>query len=392
MTISDQYLELGLRLGRHVDGLVDSYYGPDEISARIDAEPLRDSGALAGDAARLLEALDGAELEEGRARWLRAQLVGLETVARRLAGEEIPFADEVERCYGVRPRRVPEDDFEAAHRALDEILPGDGSLAERYQAWREGNPLEIERLAPLLEAIAADLRARTAALFGLPEGERAELDYVSDEPWTAFNYYLGGLRSRVAFNMDVPMAASLVTGLIAHEIYPGHHTEHAWKEQRVVRERGYLEESINLVGTPQGLVSEGIAGLAPEIVVDDEDPLTAEHLARLGIAYDADLNRSVRRAARPLDGVSVNAAQLIHEEGAPTEDVREYLRRWGLRSERRAELNLRFIADPVWRSYITTYTDGYYLCRDFVGDDPARYRRLLTEQLTPADLELQARV
>src|SRR6266545_3684227 len=255
--------------------------------------------------------------------------------------------------------------------------PGDGSLAERYQAWREGNPLEIERLAPLL---------------GLPEGERAELDYVSDEPWTAFNYYLGGLRSRVAFNMDVPMAASLVTGLIAHEIYPGHHTEHAWKEQRVVRERGYLEESINLVGTPQGLVSEGIAGLAPEIVVDDEDALTAEHLARLGIAYDADLNRSVRRAARPLDGVSVNAAQLIHEEGAPTEDVREYLRRWGLRSERRAELNLRFIADPVWRSYITTYTDGYYLCRDFVGDDPARYRRLLTEQLTPADLELQARV
>ena len=28
MTHAERYLELGLRLGKHVDGLVDAYYGP----------------------------------------------------------------------------------------------------------------------------------------------------------------------------------------------------------------------------------------------------------------------------------------------------------------------------------------------------------------------------
>ena len=45
-----------------------------------------------------------------------------------------------------------------------------------------------------------------------------------------------------------------------------------------------------------------------------------------------------------------------------------------------------FITDPVWRSYVSTYTDGHDLCRDFVDGDPVRFKRLLTEQLTPADL------
>jgi hypothetical protein len=45
-----------------------------------------------------------------------------------------------------------------------------------------------------------------------------------------------------------------------------------------------------------------------------------------------------------------------------------------------------FITDPMWRSYITTYPNGYRLCGDFVAGDVGRFKRLLTEQLTPADL------
>ena len=62
------YLELCLRLGRHVDGLVDSYYGPPELQKRIEAEELHAPGALATDAASLVESLD--ELAESRRRWL----------------------------------------------------------------------------------------------------------------------------------------------------------------------------------------------------------------------------------------------------------------------------------------------------------------------------------
>jgi hypothetical protein len=375
----ERYLELCLRLGRHVDGLVDAYYGPPEIKERVDGEELSDPAALAETAASLI-----AELDDNR--WLLAQLVGLETVARRLAGEEIAYEDEVERCYGVRPAWVPEDSFEAAHRELDEALPGSGSLAERYQGWREGDGLQGGALAAVFDGMAEDFRSRTAALFELPEGESVEVDYVSDEPWTAFNYYLGDLRSRIAVNTDVPMTPDIVANLASHEGYPGHHTEHSWKEQLYVRE-GHLEESALMVGTPSSLISEGIASLASEILLgDDEEQVIAGHVQRTGVAYDPELSRTVKKARLPITYVGGNVALFVHTRGATEDEAIDYLMQWGLVTRRRAEQSVRFITDPVWRTYISTYTAGYDLCREFVDGDPARFKRLLTEQLTPADL------
>jgi hypothetical protein len=380
------YVELCLRLGRHVEGLVDAYYGPAEVAERVDSEPLRDPAALATDAARLLETLDDEELDAQRRRWLQAQLVGLETVAQRLAGEEISYEDEVERCYGIRPQLVPEEEFEAAHRELDEALPGSGPLAERYQAWREGDGLRGESLVGMVDGLAAELRSRTAAQLGLPAGETVEFEYVTDKPWAAFNYYLGDLRSRIEFNTDGAMTPDFVLELVAHECYAGHHTEHAWKEQRLVREGGRAEESVFMVGTPQSLVSEGIAGLASEILLgDEEEEVTAAHVPP-NTAYDIDQSRAVKHARHPLAGVGGNAALLLHANGVAEDEVRDYIMHWGLFSERRAEQALRFITDPVWRSYSMTYASGYQLCRDFVARDPERFKRLLTEQLTPADL------
>lgn len=388
MTVPEAYVELALRLGRHVDGLVDSHYGDASVKKRVDAEPLREPATLAEDANHLITELDDGALDEQRRRWLRSQLVGLETVARKLAGEKVSYADEVERCYGVRPRRTPEEQLDAAHRALDDVLPPGGSLGDRYQAWREGDPIPTEQLEPLLEGISADLRARTAELVGLPDGESAVIELVSDEPWAAYNYYEGGLRSRIAVNADIPMAPNFITELMAHELYSGHQTEHSWKEQMLYRERGYAEAGILMIGTPESLIAEGIAGLAVELLLEDEDAFTAEHLAAKGIDYDASLAREVRRARRALDGVGGNVALMLYEDGASQEDALEYLRHWALRSDRSAQQALRFITDPMWRSYVTTYADGYRICCDWVDGDQARFKRLLTEQLTPADLAL----
>jgi hypothetical protein len=380
------YVELGLRLGRHVDGLVDAYFGPPEIAVRVDAEPLRSVTELAADAGALLEGLDG-ELDPGRARWLKAQLTGLETVARRLAGDEIPFADEVERCYGVRPRRVSEEHFERAHRELDAVLPPGASLAERYQAWREGDPLQGDVLRTVVAALSAEFRGRTEELFGLPAGESVTWEFVSDEPWSAFNYYQGGLHSRIAVNLDVGLSPDFTAELVAHEAYAGHHTEHAWKEHELVLEQGHTEESILMIGTPQSTIAEGIAGLSPDVLFCDDLPeVTARHVAAVGRHYDAELAKAAQRAAKPLESVVGNAALLLHEDGVSTDEARDYLMRWGLSSERRASHNVRFMTDPVWRSYITIYADGRRLCKEWVAGDPARFRRLLTEQLCPADL------
>jgi hypothetical protein len=375
----ERYLELCLRLGRHVDGLVDAYYGPQEIAERVDAEELRDPAALVQDADSLLEQVDDD--------WLGAQLVGLETVASKLAGEDVAYEDEVERCYGVRPDWVSEESFEAAHGELDDLLPGDGSLAERYQVWREEDALDGESLVGVYDSMLADFRQRAKALFGLPEGESVEVEYVSDEPWSAFNYYQGGLRSRIAVNTDATLIPDFVLELATHEAYPGHHAEHAWKEQIHVVEGGRLEESALMVGTPSSLVSEGVASLASEILLGGEaEQVTAEHVDGTGVRYDPELSQRVKEAIRPLAYVGGNIALLVHTRGSSEEDAIEYSMKWSLRSRKRAEQSVRFITDPLWRSYVTTYTAGYDLCRDWVDGDLDRFKRLLTEQLTPADL------
>jgi hypothetical protein len=382
----ERYIELGLRLGRHADGLVDAYYGPTEIKERVDAEDLSDPADLARDAAGLLDSLDG--LEGQRRKWLRAQLVGLETVARRLAGEDVSYEEEVERCYGVRPEHVPEEQFEQAHHALDEALPGDGSLAERYQAWRDTSTLAGDELARAIDSMAADLRVRTQELTGLPDGEDVEFDYVTDEPWSAFNYYLGGLRSKCAVNTDVPLTPAFLISVVAHETYPGHHTEHAWKESVLVQEQGVIEESILMIGTPHSLISEGIATLASEMALGDEtERVAAEHVRDSGVPFDPDLATTVLEASKPLRTVTTNAALLLHSQGASEEETRQYLKHWALASDRRVEQGMRFLTHPVWRTYSTTYTDGYRICSAFVDGDPERFKRLLREQLTPADLQ-----
>lgn len=389
--VVERYLLLGLRLGRHLDGLVDAYYGPPALAQRVDDEPKVALGELVAEASRLVGDLDGRGglegLDPARRRWLRAQCAGLVTTASKLRGDAIGYSDEVESCYGVRPERVPEERFAAAHAALDEVLPGSGSLAERYGTWREAQAVPPERLGDAIASLAEDFRARTDAMFGLPEGEHVAFELVRDQPWSGFNYYEGGLRSRVAINVDLPVLSPTLAHLVAHEAYPGHHTEHSRKEVGLVRRRGHLEETIFLVGTPQCLLAEGLADLGLEVLVGERpEPVVAEHLRPLGVPYDAQIVARVAEAAQSLDKVRGNAALLLHEDGADPDDAVAYLSRWSLLPRARAEKAVSFLMDPTWRSYISCYVEGLPLCRGWVGGDPARFERLLSEPLTPAQL------
>ena len=112
--IIDRYLELGLRLGRHIEGFVDAYYGPQSLSVRVAAEAVSAPDALATDAARLIADLDAGVDEDlvdaRRRRWIRAQVLGLHASARKLAGEDIGG------MAGGRTVLVPK--AAAAHRRL----------------------------------------------------------------------------------------------------------------------------------------------------------------------------------------------------------------------------------------------------------------------------------
>lgn len=397
-----EYVRLGLRLGRHNPDLVDSYYGPPELRLAVDAEPMRALPRLRAECRELIARLDAGEDPAGddggtpavagqRRRWLRSQLVGLETTIASMAGEPLGYEEEVRAAFGVRPRRVDEDEIAQAHRRLDGVLPGSGDVRDRMVEFRDRHAIPVERLPALIADLADDLRERTASLFGLPDGEHVHFELVSDRPWSGFNYYEGDLTSRVAINTDLPVPSSSIGHLIAHEAYPGHHTEGCRKEVGLARARKQVEETIALIGTPSCTLAEGLADLGLEVLLGAASvDVVGEHVRRHGVTYESEVIGVVSAWSEVASRVRGNLALLLHVDAVAPAEVVEYAQRWLLMEPERAAKAVQFLTDPTWRAYIFCYIEGLDLCRAFVAGDPARFARLVSEQLTPADLAVEA--
>lgn len=324
------------------------------------------------------------ELGDG---WLRDQVVGLRTYAGVLAVESRSYADEVEGCYGVRPTHTDEAVFASAHEQLEELLPGDGPLAERYERWRASSRVPTDQVESTIAAVIEEARSWSRNLVDLPDGEGVALEIVRGEPWLAFCNYLGDLRSGIAVNVDLPMAAGELLVLALHETYPGHHTEACSKEHLLVRGQGLIEETLLLVPAPQSLVSEGIATLAPTMLLEgDGGAALAAIVHDAGIEFDLPHALAVERALEPCRWAEVNAALLLHENAADEAETQAYLQRWGLVGPELAAHLIRFLNEPSSRSYIITYPAGRELCGAYVAGEPERFRRLLTEQVRVGDL------
>ena len=262
-------------------------------------------------------------------------------------------------AYGVTPTRVDEEEIAASHRRLEESLGGTGDLRDRMAAFRDAHAIPKDRLRGVIDDLAEDFRERTDAMFGLPDGEHIDFELVEHQPWSGFNYYLGDLRSRVAINVDLPVASTSIDHLVAHEAYPGHHTEHSRKEVGLVRREGWFEESIFLVGTPQCVLAEGLADLGIEVLLgDDRREVTGAHLRRHGITYDVEAVEAVAAFGEMSSRVRGNLGLLLHEDGADVDDVVDYAERWLLTDRARAEKAVSFQTDPTWRAYISCYIEG----------------------------------
>lgn len=387
MDIPERYVRLCLRVGRHVDGFIDASIGPSEREQSVASEEPIDPRRLRDEAQLLLDGLGDADLEEDRRRWLRGQLEALECATARLSGEDIAWTDEVERCLGVRPTRTDTKVFEDVHGRLDAALPGSGTVRERFIAWDENNAVPREKIVPALERLKEVLGPRAHALALMPAEESVAYEIVSDKTWTAYNWYQGQHRSRVEVNADLPISIVLLVDLAAHEAYPGHHTERTAKDTHLYRDLGRLETSVVIAPAPESLISEGIAMNALEAALGPESfHVVADVLADMDLRFDPIEAHQVQLADMALYASATNAAFMLHEDGAATDEAEEYLREWALESNEKAARTVAFLTDPSSRAYMSAYTDGRRLCRDFAQRAPGNFTRLLTEQLTSADL------
>ncbi|QKT06633.1 DUF885 domain-containing protein [Gordonia sp. X0973] len=400
--IVTEYLRIGLAFDLLEEGFVDAYTGDPALRAQVRDEGRPDPAVLARSAAQLHDRLPG-DLPADRAEFIGSHLRALECSARKFAGEDIGFVDEVRAYFDVDIAPQDPQVYRESHRQLADALgvaDDPETLRAAYRAYRRATEIPADRLGDCVTAFASALRDEVRKSVDLPVAETVEFEIVSDQPWSGFNYYLGGYRSRVAINTDVPQQLSALPHLVAHEAYPGHHTEHCRKEELLVG-GGQGEQTIFLVNTPQCLMAEGLADHALRAAIGPDWPLWAETVyADLGLRFDAHRARAVGEATAGLLAVRQDAALLLHDRGSDADEVTTYLARWLLVGEDRARQMLRFLTSGLWRAYISTYVEGYRLLGDWLdagaadAPDPAaararRFGRLLDEPLTPARLRAE---
>ncbi|MET0191328.1 MAG: DUF885 domain-containing protein [Pseudonocardia sediminis] len=380
---------LALRLDRLVPGVLDGPVADTALRRHVADEPGPDPAVLLRQARRLSRELPDAGLPPRRERFVAAQLGALECRLRIVTGERVPFDEEVLASYGVPPRAGDPDVYREAHRRLGDLLPGTGALDARMADHRDRDRIPPEHLDAAVAAMTAEMRLRTGRVIALPAGESVELDVVPDRPWTAFTRHLGGYRSRIAVSATSRLRRGQLLPLVVHEAYPGHHTQNC---RSVAAADDRPELRLRLVHSPQGLLAEGMADAALDVLPGPGWGAVAQRvLDGVGLHVDGALAEEVESALTMLGRVRQDAALMRHRDGAGPDEVAAYLSRWLVVDDGRARRMLSFLDHPQWRSYATTYAEGRPLVTAWLarpGTDPvANLRSLLDEPVTPADLQ-----
>ncbi len=380
--VSRAYLIAGLAIGEIVEGFVDSYHGPEELRATAAATSPVEALEILGSVIDTLE-------RSHRKSWLDSQFRAMQATLDIVEGRLTTYREQVRSCYDIEPEWVDDARFLEAHEKLESLLPGNGTIGERQIAWRKQFELENDRILPLAGPILDELRKRTRRILELPEEESFELVLVQNQPWSGYNWYLGSCRSRIEINTDLPVLLNRLPDLLAHEGYPGHHTEHSAREAFQFLERGEGEFAIALLTTPQAVISEGIATNALETVVPEKELpgwLQEFVYGPAGMGVDIERDLEIARASRALGSVMGNAALLVHDQGKSVDAAVDYLVRYGLRSEREARQSMEFVMHPLFRTYVYTYTAGYDLIYNTLQNHPDQtemFRDLLLDHWSP---------
>ena len=405
--VARDYVLLQLTIGEKEDGYIDAYYGPPAVQEQARAEAPQQSlpmleartVALRVRAGQFADdGVEGVTMEERRARFLSAQLTAARTRLRMMRGEKLGFVEEAQGLFGVTPELPPLATFDPVLAQIEALVPGepaDGPLWQRLEAFNRRFDIPADRLPAVFDAAIAECKRRTVAHLALPEGESFDLGYVTDKPWSGYNYYQGRYHSRIEINTDLPTRLNRAVDLGCHEGYPGHHVFNALLERDLVNARGWVEFAVYPLYSPQSLIAEGSANYGIDLAFPGDEQLAFETrvLAPLAGLEGADLAtyRKLNAATRALGPARYTIAARYLAGELDAEKARALLQQYQLVSPERAAQSLRFI--DAYRSYIINYGLGRDMVQASVeragpgqAERWARMIRLLSEPTLPGDL------
>ena len=398
--IAKDYVQMQLEIGEREPGYVDAYYGPKEWAEAAKATP-RSLPALVKEATALTartNAVDPAELDPlsiRRRAFLLAQLRAASTRLRMAQGEKLSFAEEAQGLFGVRVELKPLASYDPVLDRIAALVPGSGSLAERVDAFQNRFTIPKERLKPVFDAAIEECKRRTAQHIQLPPGERFTMEFVTGKSWSGYNYYQGDYDSLIQINTDLPIRISRAVDLGCHEGYPGHHALNMLLEQRLTKERGWIEYSIYPLYSPLSLIAEGTANYGIDLAFPGEQRLQYETQALYPLAglpiEAADKYLALLEAMKDLQGARFTIARDYLEGRINRKQAVELTQKYQLVSKQRAEQSIGFTEQ--YRSYVINYGLGQDMARAFVeaaGATPqarwAAFERIISEPTLPSDL------
>ena len=268
-------------------------------------------------------------------------------------------------------------------------------MSKRVNEFRDQFVIPADKLATVFQAAITECRRRTLEYIDLPDNESFSIEYVSDKPWSGYNWYQGNAQSLIQINTDLPTFISRAVDLGCHEGYPGHHTFNALLEKNLVDELGWREFSLYPLFSPQSLIAEGSGNYGIELAFPGQERVQFEQSVLFPMAgLDAGeaeryyllldllgkLNYAGNEAARDYLNGSMNREEAV-----------QWLVHYSLSSPDRARQRTDFF--DTFRSYVINYNLGKDMVQQYVERDTnsaserwGKFQTMLSTPMLPADL------
>jgi hypothetical protein len=374
-SLADEYVYLALSLGEHDPYYIDAYLGADSVRQAASKDGLsideiqKRLSLLKGDLMQAtVEEDDQAELLELRRQRLISHTESALAFTEKLSGTSLTFEEEVERLYGHSYQVLDLSEINALIDSVDKMLPGNGSLTERWSQLRNRFRIPNQKIDTLFMKTIGTAREKTLAHINLPQTEQFRVEYVQDQPWSAYNWYKGSYYSLIQVNTDTEIFIDRPVDLAAHEGYPGHHTYQTVMEKNFIKERNWAEFSVYPLYSPTSFLSEGLAEYGINVAFPGEQRYSWERDTLLPLAgMDSTgfhLYKRVSKIVGKLDHAGLYAAAGYMNGNLDRQETEDFLVKYALMSPTKASQRVDFI--DRYGAYIINYTLGSELVSDYI--------------------------
>lgn len=377
---AEQYVKLGLELGEHDSVYIGTYLGSDEWQEHARAN-LRSKEQLAEAIATLLAKVEAMDPDTGddsiRHRILLGKVRAMDMRIRMARGETFTFAEEAKLLLDIDVPRYELADLDRLLVPIEERLPGEGELIDRFEALRMSVTIPKDKLDTAISRTLEECARRTAEFIDLPQDERVRVEYVAGGTGGGYSEYLGDNESLISIMTDSPITPDYAVVLACHEGYPGHHVASLLIEQRFLVERGWIEFQLQSLWGPSVLVAEGSAEYGIKLAFPDDESVAFQievlaPIADLDPAKVALWNQLIELRNQLDDAAATATAQRYLDGEITREEAIDLRWKYGLLPRDLAERSVRFAEGA--RTYVLTYSLGEKIVETYIekqaGDNP----------------------